>query len=125
MAAAGAASFLISSESWLLYARSLTSLSSSDMQAFGVISILPNGFADVALRLAIGVALIGLAIHRGSDRLAFAASILAVPVLAVWRLSPLLVLPRLAGARRPMGGDAPVGAALETRSGLLAARRPA
>lgn len=123
--AAGAASFLVSPESWILYGRSLTSLSGSDMQAFGVISILPNGFADVALRLAIGVALIALAIRRGSDRMAFAASILAVPVLAAWRLSPLLVLPRLAGARRTGDDGAQVGSSLESRAGPSIASRPA
>lgn len=125
MAVAGAASFLMSSDSWVLYARSLISVGDSDMQGFGVISILPNGFADVALRLAIGVALIVLAIHRGSDRLAFAASILAVPVLAVWRLSPLLILPRLAGQRRPRDGDAPIRSSADSRAGPMVASRPA
>ena len=94
------ASFLLTPESWLLYGRSLTSLSGSDMAAFGVIAIVPNGFLDVALRLSLGVALVGLAIHRGSDRLAFTASIVAVPVLAIWRLVPLLILPRLPNAKR-------------------------
>jgi hypothetical protein len=61
----------------------------------------------VALRLLIGLVLVVVAIRRGSDRLAFTASIIAVPVLAVWRLSPLLVLPRLAAARRQAPAGAP------------------
>lgn len=93
-------SFAFDPASWRLYVQSLTWLSSSDMQGFGIVSLLPNGFVDVGLRLLAGVVLVALAIWRGSDRMAFAASIVAVPVLAIWRLVPLLVLPRLAPARR-------------------------
>lgn len=117
------ASFLLTPDSWLLYGRSLTSLSGSDMAAFGVIALVSNGFVDVALRLSIGVVLVALAIRRGSDRLAFTASIVAVPVLAIWRFVPLLVLPRLQPAsRRPAQPVVAVSEPAQTRS---PAARPA
>jgi hypothetical protein len=112
-------SFLLTPESWFLYVRSLTAFSGSDMAAFGVISLVPNGFADVALRLALGLVLVAIAIRRGSDRLAFTASIVAVPVLAIWRLVPLLVLPRLDPAqRRSAHADADAEAGAEAGADL-------
>jgi hypothetical protein len=114
--AAVAVSFALSPDAWLLYLSALTWMTSADTNSFGVVALLPNGFLDALLRLSTGVALIVLAVWRGSDRFAFAATIIAVPVLAVWRLAPLLALPRLragssagdsnARQARPVG-DAP------------------
>ena len=101
VAAAFAVSFVIAPNDWLMYLSALTWMTSASTESFGVVTLVPNGFLDAMLRLAIGVTLIVLAVWRGSDRLAFAATIIAVPVLAVWRLVPLLALPRLRGATRP------------------------
>ncbi len=95
LAGACAASFALAPDSWMLYLAALSWMSASSTESFGVIAILPDGLADAILRLAIGIALVLFAIGRGSDRLAFTASIIAVPVLAIWRLVPLLALPRL------------------------------
>ena len=104
--AACAISFALAPDAWRLYLTSLTSLTTARTDSFGVITVLPNGFLDALLRLAIGIALIVLAVWRGSDRLAFAATIIAVPVLAVWRLVPLLALTRIPGATKPRAVNA-------------------
>ena len=104
--AACAVSFAFAPDAWLLYFSALTWMTSADTNSFGVVTLLPNGFLDALFRLAVGVALIVLAVWRGSDRLAFAATIIAVPVLAVWRLAPLLALPRLRGATKPRPSSA-------------------
>ena len=93
------ASFAVSPDSWWLYFQALGWMTTSDTESFGVISIVPNGLVDALVRFAVGLALVAWAIRRRSDRLAFTATIVAVPVLAVWRLVPLLVLPRLGRAR--------------------------
>jgi hypothetical protein len=111
--AACAISFAIAPQDWLLYLSALTWLTSADTVSFGVVNFLPNGFHDALLRLGIGVALIVLAVWRGSDRLAFAATIIAVPVLAIWRLVPLLVLPQLRGAERTATADDRPGAEMK------------
>lgn len=97
--AAVAVSFALAPDAWILYVSALTWMTSASTDSFGVVTLLPNGFLDALVRLAAGVALIVLAVWRGSDRLAFAATIIAVPVLAAWRLVPLLALPRLPGSR--------------------------
>jgi hypothetical protein len=109
--AASAVSFALAPDAWLLYFSALTWMTSADTNSFGVVTLLPNGFHDALLRLGAGVALIVLAVWRGSDRLAFAATIIAVPVLAVWRLVPLLALPRLRGSRNARKNTEPASAA--------------
>jgi hypothetical protein len=53
----------------------------------------------LAARTLVAAALIAFALWRRDaavgDRLALIASIVAVPVLATWRVAPLLALPRL------------------------------
>jgi hypothetical protein len=88
-------SFVLSPQSWQLYVQALTWMSVSGTESFGVIAIVPNGLADVLLRLGLGVVLVVVAVRRRSDRVVFTATIIAVPVLAIWRLVPLLALPRL------------------------------
>jgi hypothetical protein len=101
--AVSALSFALAPDQWLMYFSALTLMTSADTNSFGVINLVPNGLLDALLRLAAGVALILLAVRRGSDRLAYAATIIAVPVLAVWRLVPLLALPRLKAADESQG----------------------
>jgi hypothetical protein len=99
LAAACAVSFVFAPASWILYFQALGWMSTSSTDSFGVITIVPDGFLDALLRVGLAVALIALAVWRGSDRLAFVATIIAVPVLAIWRLVPLLAVPRIGRAR--------------------------
>ena len=66
-----------------------------------------SGAGDLAIRLAIAALLMVVAIRRRSERWVFTATVIAVPVLALSRLAPLLVLPRL--------GRTPANAELEPR----------
>jgi hypothetical protein len=115
--AACAVSFLLTPESWMQYMEALGWMSTSSTDSFGVVRIAPTGLLDALLRVAVGALLIAIAILRGSDRLAFTATIIAAPVLAIWRLAPLLALPQLGqrddpsrpfsvGARRSITGGA-------------------
>jgi hypothetical protein len=95
LAAACIASFLIDPASWTLYIQALGQMSTSSTDSFGVIRVGPTALIDVVVRVGFAVLLIALALWRRSDRLAFTATVIAVPVLAIWRLVPLLALPRV------------------------------
>jgi hypothetical protein len=90
-----AASFALAPGYWWGYVEALGWQSSSRLVGDGLIALLPTAGADFGLRLALATALVAIATQRGSDRLAYAASVIAAPTLWVQRLSPLLALPRL------------------------------
>jgi hypothetical protein len=89
------ASFAFDPAAWSQYADSLFRSTSVEMNGAGVIALAPSGAFDFGLRLAIALAMTAVAIRLRSDRLVFVATVIAVPILAIWRLAPLLVLPRL------------------------------
>jgi hypothetical protein len=99
LAAACTVSFGLTPDSWMLYVQSLGWLTAAETESFGVVRLVPSGLLDFAWRFALGGALVAFAIRRGSDRMAFTATIIAVPVLAIWRLVPLLAVPRLRPSR--------------------------
>ncbi len=60
-----------------------------------LIRLLPSTFGDFLLRFSLGLALVGIAIWRRWEWLAFTAATLAVPTLWIARLAPLVAVPRL------------------------------
>lgn len=60
-----------------------------------LLTLLPSTFGDFLLRLGIASVLLGLAIWRRWDWLAFTAATLGVPTLWLARLAPLVAVPRL------------------------------
>lgn len=103
--AACGVSYLASPVAWADYVDSLFRSTSAAMSGAGVIALAPTGAYDLGLRVAIALALTGVAIARRSDRLVFIATVIAVPILAIWRLAPLLVLPRLGKPSSQPHGD--------------------
>ena len=95
LAAACAVSFVIDPAAWSMYFGSMLASTDAAMSGAGVIALAPTGALDLGLRVALALALTALAVRLRSDRLIFTATIIAVPILAAWRLAPLLVLPRL------------------------------
>ena len=90
-----AVSFAFNPTAWADYIDSLFRSTTAEMSGSGVIALWPTGAADLALRLAIAAGLTVVAIRRRSERWVFTATVIAVPILALSRLAPLLVLPRL------------------------------
>jgi hypothetical protein len=90
-----AASFAFDPAAWAQYFDSLFRSTGAPMTGQAVIALAPTGALDLGLRLAIALTMTVVAIRVRSDRWVFAASVIAVPVLAYWRLAPLLALPRL------------------------------
>jgi hypothetical protein len=88
-------SFVFDPAAWAQYADSLFRSTSSEMSGFGVVALAPTGAVDLGLRLAIALGMTAVALRLRSDRLVFAATVISVPIFAVFRLAPLLVLPRL------------------------------
>ncbi|MDP8903763.1 MAG: hypothetical protein M3N29_00345 [Chloroflexota bacterium] len=97
--AAAAVSLALDPSAWAMYVGSMFESTGAAMHGAGVIALAPTGAMDFALRLALAIGLTALAIRLRSDRLVFSATVIAVPILAVWRFAPLLVLPRLARSR--------------------------
>jgi hypothetical protein len=95
LAAACVASFVFDPAAWSAYGDSLFRSQSADMTGFGVIAVAPSGAVDLGIRVVIALALAAVATWRHSDRLVFIATIIATPILAIWRFAPLLALPRL------------------------------
>ncbi|HET7677516.1 MAG TPA: glycosyltransferase [Candidatus Limnocylindrales bacterium] len=89
-------SFAIAPGAWFDYLRSLGWRAQVPLDGPLLVAILPTASADFALRFTLGLALILVAAWRGSDRLAYAVSILASPTLFLSRLSALLAVPRAA-----------------------------
>jgi hypothetical protein len=94
-AGACAVSYAFNPTAWADYVDSLFRSTSAQMTGQGVIALWPTGAGDLAIRLAIAAGLTLVAIRRRSERWVFTATVIAVPVLALSRLAPLLVLPRL------------------------------
>src|SRR3954447_8505518 len=80
---------------WTDYLDSLLRSTTAAMSGAGVIALWPTGAVDLALRLLIAGGLTFVALRRRSERWVFTATVIAVPVLALSRFAPLLVLPRL------------------------------
>lgn len=94
-AAACAVSYAFNPTAWADYIDSLFRSTTAAMSGTGVLALWPSGAGDLALRLLIAAVLTVVAIRRRSERWVFTATVIAVPVLALSRLAPLLVLPRL------------------------------
>jgi hypothetical protein len=96
-------SVALSPADWLAYADHLTRQGGASTAGLpNLVALLPSASADFALRLGLGLAVVGGALVLRSDRLAFIAATIAVPTLWVTRLVPLLALHRLPGSRRPI-----------------------
>ena len=94
-------SFLVAPASWQLYFASLGWRSAMSNQDELLFAILPTAGADFVLRFSLAAVLVAVAAMRGSDRLTYLATVVAVPTLALSRLSCLFALPRLAGSAAP------------------------
>lgn len=95
LAGACAVSVGLDPAAWVMYVDSMRSSTDASMSGAGVIALAPTGALDLALRVGLAVGMAALAVRLRSDRLLFTATVIAVPILAVWRFAPLLVLPRL------------------------------
>lgn len=95
LAAVAALSYVLDPAAWAQYVNSLFRSTGQPMVGAGVIALAPTGALDLGLRLAIAAALAAVAIRLRSERLVFTATVIAVPILALSRLAPLLLLPRL------------------------------
>lgn len=93
-------SLLLAPDYWVRYVELLGWQAKSAMVGDGLISLLPTAGADFALRAAVASLLVGIAARRGSDALAYAATVIAVPSLWLQRLVPLLAVPRLLDGMR-------------------------
>ena len=97
--AAAAVHALLDPGSWRDYVASLGQQagSANDAPYVGdqLLFLVPSTLGDFLLRLALAVALTGLALWRRWDWLAFVAAAIAVPTLWVARLAPLVAVPRL------------------------------
>jgi hypothetical protein len=95
---------------WRDYLASLTQQAGSTNDAPYVgdqlLFLLPTTLGDFALRMAIGLGLVIVAIRARADWLAFAAAAIAVPTLWVGRLAALVAVPRLAIEERLSRGEA-------------------
>jgi Glycosyltransferase family 87 len=100
-----AVSFAFNPTAWTDYIDSLLRSTTTEMVGQGVIAIWPTGAVDLALRLAIAGALTAVAIRRRSERWVFTATVIAVPILALSRLAPMLVLPRLGRTPTDAAGE--------------------
>ncbi len=128
-AAACLGSLAVAPGLWYDYVQTFGWEAASEMRAYWVFAIVPeHGGLDLAIRVAIGVAVLALAIRRRADWLAFAVAAATMPIFAVSRLSilvglwPLWLRDRVDAWRR--GGGAwhdPVSQALE-RMGMLPRR---
>jgi hypothetical protein len=101
-----AVSYAFNPTAWADYVDSLLRSTTTAMSGQGVIALWPTGAGDLVLRLAIAAGLTVIAIRRRSERWVFTATVIAVPILALSRLAPLLVLPRL-GRTPPDAAMAP------------------
>lgn len=97
-------SYVLWPASWELYIQSfswqtgLTTL----FDLTGLLAVFPTVGTDFIFRAVIASLLVLYGIRVRSERAPFIAAVITVPALAVWRLAPLLALPRLAGAQRPI-----------------------
>jgi hypothetical protein len=93
-------SFVIAPQMWFDFVGQMSAQNSVTTDGAGLVAILPTAGADFALRIALAAGLVAVAFALKSDRLAFAATTIAVPAFWVTRLVPLLALPRLPGRDR-------------------------
>lgn len=106
-----AAHAAIDPATWRAYLESLGQQAASPNDATWVgdqlLFLVPSTLGDFALRLAIGAALVAVAVRQRADWLAYAAAALAVPTLWIARLAALVAVPRLAveGSRAAAGID--------------------
>jgi hypothetical protein len=93
-------SFLLAPASWALYVEWLGwQAGLPEVDNVKLVRILPTAAADFALRSGIAAAFVVFAIRVGSDRIAYAASVITVPLLWIERVVPMLAVLRLPGAR--------------------------
>jgi hypothetical protein len=100
-AAAVLVSVALSSRDWVDFAAFVTRHSVAATAADGLVRLGPTGGADLLLRVILGIVVVIVAIRIRSDRLAYAAAVVTIPVLWWQRLVPLLATPRLPGRPEP------------------------
>jgi len=95
-------SFLLAPASWALYVEWLGwQAGLPEVDNVKLVRILPTAAADFALRSGIAAAFLAFAIGVGSDRIAYAASVITVPLLFIERIVPVLAVLRLPGRTAP------------------------
>jgi hypothetical protein len=124
LAAACGLSVFVAPGYWAAYVVSMGWQSGSALQADGLLALLPTPTLDFAARASLALVLIGVAVWRRSDALAYAATIIAAPTLWMQRLVPLLATPRLAGDRASAPDASRVQAALHELVVPLSDLRP-
>jgi len=92
-------SVLLDPGAWAGYIQSLGYGGGYALDDRDLLRILPQALPDFALRFGLGVVLTAVALRYRADWLAYAATIVAAPILWMSRLVPLLAALRLPGTR--------------------------
>jgi hypothetical protein len=86
---------------------------SAAMSGYAVLAIFPSGGLDFAARFALGAAAATYAAYSRKAWLAYAAAVITCPILAWFRLAPLVGVWRFrSGRQQRVGGDALAGDAV-------------